>query len=122
MSYINKPGKNTAWRNHVLNNLVADVILHEKVETSLPMAQSLTKLLAKLIKYAKKDTLHSRRLALQYLVNKKKLEDKEGKKMLKKLFSDLKERYKDRAGGYSRITKLNYRAGDNNLRVIFALV
>jgi len=122
MSYINKPGKNTAWRNHVLNNLVADVVLHEKVETSLPMAQSLTKLLAKLIKYAKKDTLHSRRLALQYLVNKKKLEDKEGKKMLKKLFSDLKERYKDRAGGYSRITKLNYRAGDNNLRVIFALV
>jgi len=122
MSYINKPGKNTAWRNHVLNNLVADVVLHEKVETSLPMAQSLTKLLAKLIKYAKKDTLHSRRLALQYLVNKKKLEDKEGKKMLKKFFSDLKERYKDRAGGYSRITKLNYRAGDNNLRVIFALV
>jgi len=122
MSYINKPGKNTAWRNHVINNLVADAILHEKVETSLPMAQSLTKLLAKLIKYAKQGSLHSRRLALQYLVNKKKLEDKEGKKILEKLFSDLKERYKDRAGGYSRITKLNYRAGDNNLRVIFALV
>jgi len=122
MSYINKPGKNTAWRSHVLNNLVADAILHEKVETSLPMAQSLTKLLAKLIKYAKKDTLHSRRLALQYLVNKKQLEDKEGKKVLEKLFFDLKERYKDRAGGYSRITKLNYRSGDNNLRVIFALV
>ena len=122
MSYINKPGKNTAWRNHVLNNLVADVILHEKVETSLPMAQSLTKLLAKLVKYAKQDNLHSRRLALQYLVNKKKLEDKEGKKVLEKLFFDLIERYKDRAGGYSRITKINYRVGDNNLRVIFALV
>jgi len=101
---------------------VADTILYEKVETSLPMARSLTKLLAKLIKYAKQDTLHSRRLALQYLVNKKKLEDKEGKKLLDKLFSDLKGRYKDRAGGYSRITKLNYRAGDNDLRVIFSLV
>lgn len=122
MSYINKPGKTTAWRTHVLNNLVADTILYEKVETSLPMARSLTKLLAKLIRYAKQDTLHSRRLALQYLVNKKKLEDKGGKKLLDKLFSDLKERYRDRAGGYSRITKLNYRTGDNDLRVIFALV
>src|SRR5439155_23349681 len=122
MSYINKPGKTTAWRSHVLNNLVADAILHEKIETSLPMARSLTKLLAKLVKYAKQDNLHSRRLALQYLVNKKKLEDKEGKKILEKLFSDLKEIYKDRAGGYSRINKLNYRAGDNNLRVVFALV
>ena len=122
MSYINKPGKTTAWHTHVLNNLVADTILYEKVETSLPMARSLTKLLAKLIRYAKQDTLHSRRLALQYLVNKKKLEDKGGKKLLDKLFSDLKERYRDRAGGYSRITKLNYRTGDNDLRVIFALV
>ena len=101
---------------------MADVILYEKVETNLPMAQSLTKLLAKLIKFAKQDTLHSRRLALQYLVSKKKLEDQERKKLLDKLFSDLKERYKNRTGGYSRITKLNYRVGDNNLRVIFALV
>jgi large subunit ribosomal protein L17 len=86
------------------------------------MARSLTKLLAKLIKYAKQDTLHSRRLALQYLVNKKNLKDEEGKNLLSKLFSNLKERYKERNGGYSRITKLNYRTGDNNLRVIFSLV
>ncbi|WNE40749.1 MAG: 50S ribosomal protein L17 [Mycoplasmataceae bacterium] len=122
MSYINKSGKNTSWRNHVINNLVADVILHEKLETSLPMAQSLTKSLAKLIKWAKQDTLHSRRLALRYLVNKKAAEDKDGKKIMDKLFSDLKEKYKDRNGGYSRITKLNYRIGDNNLRVLFSLV
>jgi ribosomal protein L17 len=49
MSYINKTGKNTAWRKHVLNNLVADTILYEKIETSLPIARSLTKLLAKLV-------------------------------------------------------------------------
>ena len=122
MSYINRPGKTTAWRNHVLNNLVADAILYEKVETSLPMARSLTKLLAKLIGYAKQDNLHARRLALKYLVNKKKNTDQQGKKLLDKLFSNLKERYKDRPGGYSRITKLNYRLGDNNLRVTFALV
>jgi large subunit ribosomal protein L17 len=78
-------------------------------------------LLDKLIGYAKEDTLHSRRLALRYLVNKKHLKDKKGKKLLDKLFTDLKERYKDKEGGYSRITKSNYRKGDNNLRVIFSL-
>jgi ribosomal protein L17 len=41
---------------------------------------------------------------------------------MNKLFAELKDRYQGRAGGYSRITKLNYRAGDNNLRVIFSLV
>jgi len=49
MSYIQKAGKNSAWRRNNLNNLVADVILYEKIETSLPTAKSLTKLLAKLI-------------------------------------------------------------------------
>ena len=116
MSYINKPGKTTAWRSHVLNNLAADVILHEKVETSLPMARSLTKLLAKLIKFAKQDTLHSRRLALRYLVNKKH------SGVVGKLFAELKDKYQERKGGYSRIIKLNHRMGDNSLRVIFSLV
>lgn len=133
MSFILKPGKNSAWRNHVLNNLVADVILYEKIETSLPMAKSLTKLLAKLITWAKKAEKekenkelrqHLYRLALRYLVNKKKVEIKQGKekiKVLSKLFDKLGKRYQDRPGGYSRIAKLGLRAGDNNLRVIFAL-
>ncbi|CAG8467326.1 391_t:CDS:2 [Gigaspora margarita] len=76
----------TLW---VLNNLVADVIQYEKIETNLPHAKSLTKLLAKLI--------------------------------VKKLFTDLKTRYQDRPGGYSRITKLGLRTGDSGLRVIFKI-
>ena len=116
MSYINKRGKDAAWRKHMLNNLVADALLYGKIETSQTMARYLTKLLAKLIEWAKEDTLHSRRMALRYLVNKKQLG------VMSKLFTELKDKYKDRKGGYSRITKLNYRVGDNNLRVIFALV
>lgn len=116
MSYINKPGKDTAWQKHVLNNLVADAILYGQIETSQLMAKSLTKLLAKLIEWAKEDTLHSRRLALRYLVNKKH------SGVVNKLFTELKDKYQDRKGGYSRITKLNYRMGDNSLRVIFSLV
>lgn len=49
MSFILKPGKDSAWRKHVLNNLVADAICYGKIETSLPTAKRLTKLLAKLI-------------------------------------------------------------------------
>lgn len=121
MSYINKPGKTTAWRKHVLNNLVADVILYGKVETSLSFAknkdkENLTKLVAKLIKWAKQDTLHSRRMALRYLVNKKH------SGVVNKLFTELKEKYQERKGGYTRITKLGLRKGDSDLRVIFSLV
>jgi len=131
MSYINKPGKTTAWRNHVLNNLAADVILYEKVETSLSMALSLTKLLSKLITWAKKTRQnpekkqHFYRLALKYLVSKKNVEieqNQEKTKLLNKLFNELGERYQERPGGYTRITKHELRRGDNNLRVVFALV
>ena len=100
---------------------MADVILYGKVETSLSFAKSkdkenLTKLVAKLIGYAKQDTLHSRRMALRYLVNKKH------SGVVNKLFTELKEKYQERKGGYTRITKLGLRKGDNDLRVIFSLV
>jgi large subunit ribosomal protein L17 len=63
-------------------------------------------------------------LALCYLVNKKKVEVKKGKKktkVLNKLFLELGKKYQDRPGGYSRIIKLGRRRGDNNLRVTFSL-
>ena len=116
MSYINKPGKTTTWHHHVINNLVADTILYGKVETTQLRAKDLTILLARLIKWAKENTLHSRRLALRYLVNKKH------SGVVNKLFTELKDKYQERNGGYSRIIKLNYRKGDNSLRVIFSLV
>ena len=50
MSYIKKRGKNSTSKRKILKNLVADVILYEKIETNLPTAHALTKLLAKLIK------------------------------------------------------------------------
>lgn len=125
MSYISKRGKNSAWRRSVLKNLVADVILYEKIETNSSNVHRLDKLLSKLIKWAKNNTVHSRRLALRYLINKKSVriwQNEEKTKILKKLFDQLGERYKDRLGGYSRIVRLEPRLGDNAPRVIFSLV
>jgi len=49
MSYINRRGKDVAWRKRVINSLAADALLYGKIETSQSMARCLTKLLAKLI-------------------------------------------------------------------------
>ena len=136
MSYILKPGKDTAWRRRVLKNLVADAILYESIETNPSLAKhnqknNLTKLLAKLITWAKKaqqnptNKKHFYSLALQYLVSKKGVEvehNQEKVEVLSKLFNQLGPRYQDRPGGYSRIKKLHYRKGDNSLRVRFSLV
>ncbi|KLL02039.1 MAG: 50S ribosomal protein L17 [Mycoplasmataceae bacterium RC_NB112A] len=136
MSFISKFSKDAAWRRKVLKNLVADAILYESIETSLSLARNnkendLTKLLAKLITWAKKahqnptNKQHFYKLALQYLVNKKGVEvehNQEKVKVLDKLFNQLGKRYQERPGGYSRIKKLYCRKGDNSLRVRFSLV
>jgi len=116
MSFIQKNGKNSAWMKQVLRNIVSDIILYESLETNMPIARRATKLIAKLIGWSKKDTLCYRRLALKYLVNKKH------QGVMEKLFSNLKDRYKDRNGGYTRIIKSKFRKGDNSSRVLLSLV
>ncbi|CAH1764169.1 11450_t:CDS:2 [Entrophospora sp. SA101] len=67
---------------------------------------------------------HLYRLALRHLVNKKRVEFRQGKKkskVLSKLFDNLGKRYQERPGGYSRIIKLGQRQGDNSLRAFLPL-
>lgn len=125
MSYINKPGKNTAWKKRVLKNLVADVILYEKIETDLKTAKSLTQLLARLITWAKELEFNKAEKYLsQHLYRKasSKLANKNKKDVINKLFLNLGKRYQNRKGGYSRILRSKLRRGDGSLRVFFSLV
>lgn len=92
-------------RKAMLKNLASQVILHEKVTTTLEKAKEIRPIVEKLITKAKKGTLADRRIAAEFLSNKDK--------SLEKLFTDLGPLYKERDGGYTRIIKLGNRKGDN---------
>jgi len=95
--------RTTSHRTAMLRNMAASLIKHEQIKTTLPKAKELRPYIEKLITLAKKGGLSNRRLAHARL-----LDDAQ----LVKLFSVLAERYKDRAGGYTRVIKAGIRASD----------
>ena len=114
MALYRKLNRETKVRRSILSGLTKDCILHEKVETTEERAKEAKKFVDKMITYAKKGDLISRRKALAFLEN-----DTEA---TKKLFETLSVRYKDRNGGYARIIKLKERRGDDALIVRLELV
>jgi len=84
-------------------NLAAALINHGQIKTTLAKAKNLRRFIEKLVTLGKKGTLHARRLAVARLNNKK---------AVKKLFDEIAPKYKDRPGGYTRIVKAGFRAGD----------
>lgn len=98
-----KLGRTTAHREMLLRNLVTSLFRYEKIVTTEAKAKELRKLADKVITLAKRGDLHARRQAAEVVQD----ED-----VLKKLFDAIGSRYKDRNGGYTRLTKLEYRMGD----------
>jgi len=93
-----KFGRVRKVRTALLRGLVRNLVLHESIETTIAKAKELRPQVEKLITLAKKDTLASRRVIASRLGND---ED-----TTKKLHDVLAPRYKERAGGYVRISKL----------------
>src|SRR6185437_7013198 len=100
-------------RNALLRNLCTSVILEERVITTVPKAKAVKPLVEKMITLAKDDTLHSRRQAAAVLNTPKSV---------KKLFDTLGARFGQRAGGYTRITRLGPRKGDGAELAMIELV
>ena len=100
-------------RTALLRGLVAELIRHEQITTTLAKAKETRVFAEKLITHGKKGTLHHRRLALAKLPNKK---------IVEKVFDDVAPRYAERAGGYTRIIKLGPRQGDAALMAVIELV
>ncbi len=98
-----KLGRTTAHREMMMRNLVTSLLLYEKIITTAAKAKELRSVAEKMVTLAKREDLSARRQAAE-VVN--------DDKALRKLFETLGARYRDRSGGYTRITKLDYRMGD----------
>ncbi len=109
-----KLGRDNKHRRSMLATLTKQLIQNERIVTTEARAKEVRKSFDKMVTYAKKGTLVSRRQALAFLHN-----DNE---CVQKLFNDLAPRYENRNGGYTRIIKMNERKGDNALQVILELV
>ncbi len=109
----NRLGRNTSHRKAMLRNMVTSFFDLEKITTTDARAKELRKLAEKLITTAKRGDLHSRRLVLEVVRDKKTVD---------KLFERIAPRYAGRPGGYTRIIKVGQRVGDNAALSLIELV
>ena len=109
-------------------NLVASLIQHETISTTIEKAKEVKAFAEKLITLARKGTLSARRRAITLLGDRDIIDNEDGKAVKKgtligKLFSEIGPRYLDRPGGYTRIIRLSLRRlGDNGQVVLLQLV
>ena len=99
-----KLNKTSSHRKAMFMNLSNALIKHEQITTTLAKAKELRRFVEKIVTLGKKADLLSRRKTISIL---------QDKKMSKKVFDVLADRYKNRSGGYTRIIKLGNRYGDN---------
>ena len=109
-----KLGRDNKHRRSMLATMTKQLVMNESITTTDTRAKEVRKSAEKMITYGKKGDLVSRRKALAFLHNDKKVVDK--------IFNDLAKRYENRNGGYTQILKLNERRGDDALMVILRLV
>lgn len=105
--------RNPAHRKALLRNLVTSFLEKERIRTTLAKAKAARPLAEKMITLAKKDTLHTRRLALRFIYRKP---------VVRKLFEEIGPRFIERPGGYTRIVKIGPRAGDGAEIAVLELI
>ena len=99
-----KFGRSMAHREQLLRSLVVNLILRDRIETTLPKAKQTRRDAEKIVTLARKGTLSARRLAASRL---------NSPEAVQKLFDAVAPVMADRPGGYTRIVKLGQRRGDN---------
>jgi large subunit ribosomal protein L17 len=109
---VAKLNKTKSHRKALFQNLANALFQHERITTTVPKAMELRRVADRLITLAKRKDLHSQRLAFEAL------RDKE---IVKKLFTDIGDRYSAINGGYTRVLKIGNRKGDNAPMAIIEL-
>jgi large subunit ribosomal protein L17 len=105
--------RNSSHRKAMFKNMASSLFRHELIRTTLPKAKELRRVAEPLITKAKVDSVANRRYVYA------RLRDREA---VGKLFAELGPRYKARPGGYLRILKCGYRAGDKAPMALVELV
>ncbi|MBI4966883.1 MAG: 50S ribosomal protein L17 [Rhodospirillales bacterium] len=108
-----KLNRTSEHRKAMFANMANALFKHEQITTTLPKAKDLRPIAERLITLAKRGDLHARRQAMAYLRDDK---------VVGKLFAALAARYKERAGGYTRVLKSGYRYGDCAPMAVIELV
>ena len=108
-----KLNRTSSHRTAMFKNMMASLIEHEEIKTTLPKAKELRKFLERLITISKVDTVAKRRVVFSRI---------RSKDAVTKLFSELGPRFKNRPGGYLRILKCGFRPGDKAPMAIIQLV
>ena len=106
-------GRKSPHRRAMYRNMAASLLVHETIRTTLPKAKELRRVVEPLITLAKQDGASRRRLAFD------RLRDDAA---VGRLFTELGPRFKSRPGGYLRILKTGFRAGDSAPMAIVQLL
>ena len=117
-----KAGYTSDKRKNMLRNVVSQLIISGSVEVTVTVAKRANQEAERLVTYAKKGDLASRRLAARFVREQGFIDPKTGKNALQKLFDVYGPKYKDRNGGYTRVLKTYNRRGDNAPMAILAFV
>ena len=98
-----KLNRSGTHRKAMFANMAVSLLKHEQIQTTLPKAKDLRRIVDRLITLGKRGDLHARRQAMSVLRDRA---------ITAKLFAELAERYKERPGGYTRVLKAGHRYGD----------
>jgi len=108
-----KLNRTSSHRKAMFDNMCAALLKHEQIKTTLPKAKDLRPIVERLITLGKRGDLHARRQAHAVL---------QDHALTAKLFGGLADRYKERAGGYTRVLKAGFRYGDAAAMAVIELV
>ena len=108
-----KLGRRSEHRTAMLPNIVTSLLDMERIVTTVPKAKEVRRVAEQMITLGKRGDLHARRQAMAYI---------RSKEVVAKLFDQLSSQYADRQGGYTRIIRTGFRAGDAAPMAILELV
>lgn len=116
-----KLGCDSAKRKALLRDLVTDLIINERIETTLHKAKELQRLADRMVTLGKKNTLAARVQAAK-MVRFEYVDEEKTQYAIQKLFDNIATKYKDRNGGYTRVIKAGQRRGDSAPMAIIEFV